>query len=248
MITFGLIGHPLCHSFSQAFFTEKFSREGIDARYLNFDIEQAPEVIDILKDDDTLAGFNVTIPHKVSIIRLLDFVSDGAKAIGAVNVVKVTRKNNQISLAGYNTDVIGFRNSLLPHLNKEITNALILGTGGASKAVSYALESLGIDAKFVSRTKKENTLTYSELDADIIHQHKLIVNTTPLGTWPDTESCPPIPYDAITANHICFDLVYNPPQTTFMSCAAQMGAKTINGLEMLHLQAEAAWHIWNAND
>lgn len=244
MITFGLVGHPLGHSFSQAFFTTKFKNEDIDAQYLNFDVDRLDEINGILESNSTLAGFNVTIPYKLEVMKMLDAVSSEAAAIGAVNVVKVSREGGKTTLAGFNTDVIGFRDSLKPYLRADIKKALVLGTGGASRAVTYALDSLGIKWESVSRSKDKGEFTYRDLDEAAVASHKLIVNTTPLGTWPDVVSYPPIPYDGISAEHVCFDLVYNPPMTEFLRRSAERGAVAVNGLGMLHGQAEAAWKIW----
>lgn len=244
MITFGLVGHPLGHSFSQAFFTAKFKNEDIDAQYLNFDIDRLDKIRTILESNPTLSGFNVTIPYKLEVMKMLDSVSPEAAAIGAVNVVKVSREGGKIKLAGFNTDFIGFRDSLKPYLRPDIRKALVLGTGGASRAVTHALDSLGIEWESVSRSKDKGSFTYRDLDEVTVASHKLIINTTPLGTWPDVISYPPIPYGGITAEHVCFDLVYNPSMTEFLRRAAERGATAVNGLGMLHGQAEAAWKIW----
>jgi len=267
MKRYGLLGHPLSHSFSAGYFSEKFAREGIDAVFDNFDvpvIEELPRLLDRLSD---LAGFNVTIPYKQAVIPFLDALDAEAAAMGAVNVVKVTRTpDGRRLLTGYNTDLIGFRESLRPLLDQlrarmaagsatvvqpvadgdqqGIIQALVLGTGGASKAVCFGLEQLGVPYVCVSRTPGPDRLTYEALTADLYQSHRLIVNTTPLGMSPKTETCPPLDYDRLGEGHLLFDLVYNPAMTRFLNEGAVRGALVKNGLEMLHLQAEAAWAIW----
>jgi len=246
MKLYGLIGFPLHHSFSRGYFTEKFSKEQLDDHaYLNFQIESVEKVIHVVKENPDLIGFNVTVPYKEKIIPFLDHISKDAIAVGAVNTVKVDRTGNKISLTGYNTDVNGFRTSLLGLLNPGTKNALILGTGGSSKAVSYVLRELGICYKMVSRKESRELLNYKDLDKKCMEEHLLIVNTTPLGTFPDSNSCPDIPYQYISSSHILFDLVYNPPETVFLREGRKRGAITKNGLEMLYLQAEKSWKIWN---
>ncbi len=246
MKTYGLIGYPLEHSFSQKYFTEKFEKEGINARYLNFPISSMDDFPELFTHHPYLAGLNVTIPYKEQVFRFLDEVDPVAEKIGAVNVIKITWDNLNYTLKGYNSDITGFKKSIFPLLTIDHKKALVLGTGGASKAVVAALEQLNIDFRFVSRTPKDdNTLTYEQLNADIISEHKLIINTTPLGMYPKTDSCPDIPYEALTQEHLLYDLVYNPEETLFLKKGKEKGAKTKNGLEMLHLQAEEAWRIWN---
>lgn len=243
---YGLIGYPLGHSFSRGFFTEKFLREGIDAMYSNYEIPSVDQLETILETNTHLVGFNVTIPHKESIIPLLSTMSDEAKAIGAVNVVKVTRDGNSVSLKGYNSDVVGFVNSIKPLLNTEIhRKALVLGTGGASKAVVYGLNGLGIETQLVSRSKLANTITYEELDAQVLKEYKVIVNCSPLGTFPKVEEAPAMPYDLVGTGHLLYDLVYNPAETEFLKRGKVKGATIKNGAEMLELQAIEAWRIWN---
>ncbi len=242
MKCFGLIGHLLGHSFSAGYFAEKFAAEGIEARYDNFDLDDIGEV-ETLR---SLTGFNVTIPYKQAIISYLDGMSDEARAIGAVNTVRV--ENGRFY--GYNTDVIGFRESLrdwLANDNAFVSKALVLGTGGASKAVCYALTQLGIAWQLVSRTSKENALTYADLRADAapFFGIGLIVNCTPLGTFPNVDVCPDIPYDLLTPAVRFYDLVYNPEETLFLRRGREQGCPVKNGLEMLHRQAEAAWKIWS---
>ena len=247
MTTYGLIGFPLGHSFSAAYFTRKFQEEEIAAEYNNYPMQSVDDVRTFVSDTPQLQGFNVTIPHKESVLPHLDELSIAAQQIGAVNVVKVERKNNRIRLLGYNTDFIGFRDSLRPLLTERVHKALVLGTGGASKAVTYALRSMDIEPQLVSRTRRKDILSYEDLDREIIKNHPLIVNCTPLGTFPNIEGAPPIPYEHLTAENILYDLVYNPSETRFMILGKQQGAVVKNGLEMLHLQAQAAWKIWNAD-
>ncbi|MCM1349554.1 MAG: shikimate dehydrogenase [Firmicutes bacterium] len=249
---FGLVGHPLGHSFSGKFFNEKFTREGIDACYLNFDIPLAtPLAIGIeqllREHSQNLKGFNVTIPYKEEIMPLLDNVDREAAAIGAVNVVNVIRSpfDNRLTMHGFNTDHIGFAKSILPFLGPLHKNALVLGSGGASKAVCYALRKLGIEPLIVSRTPASGQISYSELTPEIMESHKVIVNCTPLGTFPHVETCPKIPFELIGREHLCYDLVYNPAVTTFMQRVSERGACIINGAEMLRIQALEAWKIWN---
>lgn len=246
---YGLIGYPLGHSFSAKYFTEKFSMEHIENSYRLFPLSSINEFEKLLISQPTLEGLNVTIPYKEKVIPYLDTVSPDATAIGAVNVIKISHdKTGRIAhLSGYNTDWMGFSLSLIPLLTQNIRSALVLGTGGASKAVVYALEKLGISVQLVSRTKKEGCITYSEITKDIIASHLLIVNTTPLGTFPDIYTYPDIPYDYLTDKHLCYDLVYNPAVTEFLSKSMKYKAKVKNGLEMLHKQAELSWKIWNGH-
>lgn len=238
---FGIIGFPLVHSFSKKYFTERFAREGMDCQYLNFEIEDAAQVREIVKAHPALEGFNVTIPHKKSIIPLLDGISDEAAAIGAVNCVKVADGK----LTGYNTDVYGFERSLLQLIGDQRPPALVLGTGGASLAAGFVLKKLGIDFRFVSRSHGDERLTYDMLDDDIMALRRLIVNTTPLGTYPNVDTLPDIPYDRLMPGHYLFDMVYNPPLTRFLAEGRQRGAHTANGADMLVGQAEKSWEIWN---
>ncbi len=248
MDLYGLIGYPLGHSFSARFFEEKFRREGIDASYRNFELEEIGELMELLAEYPELRGFNVTIPYKQQIIPYLTTLSPQAQAIGAVNTVCVRHDadGNVVSLEGNNTDAPAFARTLAPLLPLNAISALILGTGGASKAVSAALDALGISYKFVSRTPSEGQLAYKDITEEVMLTYKLIVNTTPLGMSPKVDACPPIPYSLLTPEHICYDLVYNPEQTLFMSRAAEKGATVKNGLDMLHLQAILAWKIWQS--
>ena len=242
---YGLIGFPLGHSFSENFFNQKFEAELIDARYLNFEIPSLDQFKTIIADNKNLNGLNVTIPYKEKIIEFLDEIDDDAKNIGAVNVIKFIKgKNGEIKLKGYNSDVIGFCESIKPLIKPCHTHALILGTGGAAKAVISGLNRLGIETIYVSRIKSEGTLTYEELTPMIMDQYKIIVNATPLGMYPHVDTCPNIPYELLTSDHLCYDLTYNPDVTLFMKKSQEQGAIVKNGLEMLLLQAFAAWEIW----
>ena len=242
---FGLIGKNISYSFSKKYFTEKFQKLGLNSyKYSNYDIPEIEEFPFILyHKEDGFRGFNVTIPYKQSIIKYLDEVEGDAKEIGAVNTIKVTENNN---LVGYNTDVYGFQKSIEPLLQKHHKKALILGTGGASKAVAYALLKLGIKYEFVSRNVSDNGFLYSGLTKQIIEEHTVIINCTPLGTHPNIENSPNIPYQFITNKHLLFDLIYNPSETKFLQEGKKRGATIKNGLEMLELQAEKSWEIWNS--
>ncbi|WP_434084781.1 shikimate dehydrogenase family protein [Leeuwenhoekiella parthenopeia] len=243
MLKFGLIGKNIEYSFSRKYFSEKFEKNDIDASYVNFDCQSLQDVRTVLqqKDEDHL-GYNVTIPYKQAIIPYLDEMNKHASAIGAVNVIK--RLNNG-RLKGYNTDYIGFRKSLKPFLDKQNHKcALILGTGGASKAVAYTLELEDISFKYVSRNPKKGQLAYEDLTPAMINKYTLIINTTPLGTFPNVTECPKISYRQISSKHLLYDLVYNPEETQFLKNGKAQGAMTTNGYNMLRLQAEAAWRIW----
>ena len=245
MRKFGLIGHPLTHSFSKKYFTEKFEKEGIeDCSYELYDIPNAKDLEDILRKNPEIEGINVTIPHKQNVIGLMDDLDKACEEIGAVNCIHI----HDGIRTGYNTDYIGFKNSLLQWLGSAKPKALILGTGGASKAVKQALKDLGLEFISVSRSEKENQITYADLaaDAEIMNTHKLIINTTPLGTYPTVEGMPSIPLEQLTSNHFVYDLVYNPAETALMKACMEKGGKSKNGYEMLVLQAEAAWEIWNS--
>lgn len=248
MDTYGLIGFPLKHSFSSKFFTEKFAKENIDAEYLNFEIEDILQVREVVIFNQHLRGFNVTIPYKEQIIPFLDEITPEAQKVGAVNTVKVERTYANMyfyRLVGYNTDYIGFKTSIQPLIQPGIhEKALILGTGGASKAVRQALEDMDIGWRYVSRTPAENRLTYDELSPEILSEYKIVVNTSPVGTFPDIRESPDIPYELLTPRHLLYDLVYNPSETLFLKKGRQQGATVKNGAEMLELQALAAWEIW----
>lgn len=245
MRQFGLIGFPLGHSFSKKYFSEKFQNENIDARYDLYELSNISEFPN-LRNSIKLSGLNVTIPYKEQIIPLLDKLDDTATSIGAVNVIRFDYDNNgKATLTGFNTDAIGFENSLKPFLKPHHKKALILGTGGASKAILYTLQQLGIECSYVSRSTREGQLTYSDLNEEILNDNLLIVNATPLGTFPKTDACPDIPYQFLTDKHLLFDVVYNPAETLFMKKGRDAGATVLNGEEMLIGQAIAAWEIWN---
>lgn len=233
------------HSFSQHFFTNKFSVEGIKARYEKFEIPDISEFEQIIRSNPSLQGLNVTIPYKEKVIAYLDELSPEAEAIGAVNVIKFVRADGELKLIGCNSDVIGFKDSIQPLLRDCHKKALILGTGGASKAVRKGLEDLGVESVSVSRTAKNGVLSYKDLDEKIMSEFKLIVNTTPLGTFPETDAAADIPYHLLTDKHLLYDLVYNPAETKFLKQGKEHGAMVRNGYEMLELQALAAWDMWN---
>lgn len=242
-LKYGLVGRANSYSFSRSFFAEKFKTENLPHTYVNFDLQTITELADILKTTPNLKGLNVTIPYKEEVIPTLNNLNKKARKIGAVNTIKIT---NNKKTKGYNTDYYGFKNSIKPHLKQHHKKALILGTGGASKAVAYALKKLKIEFEYVSRSKKEGVkFLYSDLTKDLITQYTIIINCTPIGTFPNVDKCPDIPYNGITEHHILYDLIYNPIQTKFLSYGANKKATTINGLEMLKLQAEKSWQIWN---
>ena len=244
MKLFGLVGHPLVHSFSRDYFTNKFKTEQIDCAYANFDIEDIYQVKSIVNEHSNLCGFNVTFPYKQQIISLLDKINPIAKKVGAVNTIKIVKGK----LIGFNTDIIGFEALIdLAINNRKINHALILGSGGASKAATYVLNNKQIDYSIVSRTDNGD-LTYNQIDEQTLKLNELIINATPLGMFPKVESYPNIPYKYLNNNHICIDMVYNPAETMFMRLSKQQGSKTFNGLTMLIEQAEAAWKIWNTTD
>ena len=243
MRKFGLIGYPLGHSFSGKYFRDKFQRECItDCEYVNFELAAISALPGILKDPN-LSGLNVTIPYKESVIPFLHKKDPVVVAIGACNCVRI----KEGILTGYNTDVLGFEESLSPKLTERDNRALILGTGGSSKAIAWVLKKRGITFKFVTRNKTgvENQLSYEDLDRVLIGTYPLIINTTPLGMFPDTGLCPPIPYEGVGSSHYFFDLVYNPAKTLFLEKGEVAGARIKNGADMLAIQAEASWEIWN---
>jgi shikimate dehydrogenase len=245
MDKYGLIGYPLGHSFSIGYFNEKFEDEGIDARYINFEIPTIEHLREVLDSTPDLKGLNVTIPYKEKVIEYLDSVSPEARAIGAVNVIRVTHKGKKTLLKGFNSDVIGFTQSIEPMLEKCHKKALILGTGGASKAIDYGLRSLGLETVFVSRYERPGTVQYDKLKPEDVKEYNVIVNCTPLGMYPKTEECPLLPYEAMDSNNLLYDLIYNPDETMFMKMGKKYGATVKNGLEMLLLQAFASWEFWN---
>lgn len=255
MLQYGLIGHPLGHSFSASFFSEKFKREGISARYDNFDLPTVDDLRSFVEDHPDLVGFNVTIPHKQAVIAHLDTLSSEAQTIGAVNVVRVERKTDgKILLHGFNSDFIGFTDSLRPLLRPHHRRAFVLGTGGASRAVVYGLHRLGISPTCVTRTRHADTMSLGGVSVPVVEYAELlpahfasvhlIVNCSPLGMHPREAEAPALPYEALTDRHLLYDLIYNPLETRFLALGRMQGATIKNGLEMLHLQALAAWKIW----
>ena len=248
MDKYGLIGYPLGHSFSVNYFNQKFADEGINAKYINFEIPDVEQIIEVVSAHPELRGLNVTIPYKERIIEFLDQLSPEARAIGAVNVIRVTHDGGKIHMKGFNSDVIGFTQSIEPMLESYHKKALVLGTGGASKAVCYGLKSLGIEPVCVSRYERPNTICYCNITPEVVHEYNVIVNCTPLGMFPRTNECPQLPYEALDERNILYDLVYNPDTTLFMKRGAEHGAQVKNGLEMLLLQAFASWEMWNGKD
>ncbi|MDF1574401.1 MAG: shikimate dehydrogenase [Bacteroidales bacterium] len=245
MRRYGLIGYPLGHSFSASYFREKFHQEGIDADYRNFPLEQLADFKELLHREPGLSGLNVTVPYKQEIIPFLDTLSPTSESVRAVNTISFRKNRGGMELIGDNTDVTGFRQSLEEYLKPHHTRALVLGTGGSSKAVIYVLEQLGIGCTLVSRTSGKACITYRELDEERVAATPLIVNTTPLGMHPGPETYPDIPYRALSPEHLLFDLVYNPARTLFLIKGEKQGARIVNGHQMLIFQAEASWKIWN---
>lgn len=246
MDKYGLIGYPLGHSFSISYFNQRFQDEGIDAVYENYEIPNIDALPEVLGSNPELKGLNVTIPYKEKVIPFLDSIAPEARAIGAVNVIRVTHRGNKTELKGYNSDVIGFTKSIEPMLDKKWhQKALILGTGGASKAIDYGLRSLGLETVFVSRYERPNTIQYQSVTPEVVKEYNVIVNCTPLGMYPKTEVCPDLPYEAMDSHTILYDLIYNPDETLFMKRGAEYGANVKNGLEMLLLQAFASWEFWH---
>ena len=244
---FGIIGYPLGQSASPAFFNKKFATEGINAEYIPFEIESIEQLPAILEKHPQLCGFNVTIPYKLQVMDYLEGMSDAAQGVQAVNVVKVLRDaDGKPHLRGYNSDIIGFSRSLEPLTKGKHNKALILGTGGVSKAVAYSLKQMGIEYIFVSRKASDTAIAYEQLTADIMSSHTLIINCTPLGmVGHGVDQCPPIPYELLNSSHLLYDIVYNPENTLFLQKGAAMGAATKSGYEMWYLQALASWEIWN---
>ncbi len=248
MDKYGLIGYPLGHSFSIGYFNERFENENIDAEYINFEIPTIDDLPEVLASNPQLKGLNVTIPYKEKVLPFLDSVSPEARAIGAVNVIRVTHKGNKVTLKGFNSDVIGFTKSIEPMLEKHHKKALILGTGGASKAINYGLKSLGLETVFVSRYERPGTIQYESITPEVVKEYNVIVNCTPLGMYPQSDVCPKLPYEALDSHNILYDLIYNPDQTLFMKNGLAHGAQVKNGLEMLLLQAFASWEFWNGKE
>ncbi len=239
---YGLIGKNLSHSFSQEFFNNKFNKEGLsNCRYDNYELSVASDLSDFLENTDCV-GLNVTLPYKEDVIACLDQLDDNAEKIGAVNTILIKEGIKK----GYNTDYLGFQRSLKHQMDNRKVKALILGTGGSSKAVSYALELMNIPYQFVSRSNSNKTIGYSDMDKKCMEEHPLIINCTPIGMWPNTEDTPPIPFKFLNENHLVFDLIYNPEKTRLLELAELKGAAIVNGLEMLEIQAEESWKIWNS--
>ncbi len=246
MDKYGLIGYPLGHSFSISYFNQKFQDENIDAVYENYEIPSIDELPEVLSSNPELKGINVTIPYKEKVLPFLDSISPEARAIGAVNVIRVSHKGNKTILKGYNSDVIGFTKSIEPMLDKKLhQKALILGTGGASKAIDYGLRNLGLETVFVSRYERPGTIQYKNVTPEVVKEYNVIINCTPLGMYPKTEVCPELPYEAMDSHTILYDLIYNPDETLFMKRGAEYGANVKNGLEMLLLQAFSSWEFWH---
>lgn len=241
---YGLIGYPLRHSFSIDYFNHKFHAEDINAEYVNFEIEDIGDLMEIIAEEPRLNGLNVTSPYKEQVLPYMNHLDESAEVVGAVNVIKFVRQDKGLELHGYNSDVMGFLRSVLPLINEERKQAMILGTGGAAKAVAHALRQLGVEVSFVSRQKTAHTLVYEEITKNMVHANKLIINATPLGKFPDVDKCPDFPYKFLTKEHLCYDLVYNPDETLFMKKSLQAGAQVKNGLEMLLLQAFESYSIW----
>jgi shikimate dehydrogenase len=246
MRKFGLIGYPLDHSFSKKYFSEKFLNENItDCCYENYPLSNLSLFQKLIAEEPELSGLNVTIPYKSEIIRFLDVIESEANEIGAVNVLKIKRFDKQTKLYGYNSDVTGIRDSILPHITGRVRNAIVFGTGGSSRAVCHVLNKFGLNVTLISRNKKPGVLDYSDINSGLICDTDLIINTTPLGMFPNILSKPEINYSLLTRKHILFDLVYNPELTLFLKMGKEQGCQVINGIKMLHSQAERAWEIWN---
>jgi len=248
MRKFGLIGKLLDHSWSKEYFHQKFIRENFsDCVYENFQLDDLENLRELILSDHELCGLNVTIPYKLEIMDYVDITDPVAEAVQAVNCIKITRNGNIINLTGYNTDTIAFRESLKPLLRKENRKALVLGTGGSSRAVCHALKDLHIEYTLVSRKEKAGAMTHAELDRRFITDHEIIINATPVGMFPNNDQYPLLPYQYITSQHLLYDLTYNPEETLFLKKGRETGAQVKNGLEMLHLQAELSWEIWNSS-
>ncbi len=244
---FGLIGKPLGHSKSEQLFKTRFSREHISADYRNFELDSIEELPDVISANPSLCGFNVTIPYKEAVIPYLDELDESARAVGAVNTVKVIRNGESVRLVGYNTDCIGFIESIKEYVGDR-KKALILGTGGVSKAVRHAFDLLGIESRYVSRNSSFDVLGYYELSPSILDEYAIIVNCTPVGMHPNNDQCPDIPYSFLSTEHLVYDVIYNPQETLFMKKSREYGATAIGGEKMFELQAAASWNIWNGQD
>ncbi len=248
MDKYGLIGYPLGHSFSIGYFNEKFQNEGTDATYENFEIASIDEFPEVIDTNPELRGLNVTIPYKEKVISYLDTLSPEARAIGAVNVIKVVHKGKKVVLKGYNSDVIGFTRSIEPLLERYHKKALILGTGGAAKAIGYGLKALGLETVMVSRFERPGAIRYEQVTPEVIKEYNVVVNCTPTGMYPHADECPALPYEAMDSHTLLYDLIYNPDETLFMKRGKAHGATVKNGLEMLLLQAFASWEFWNGKE
>lgn len=246
MNRYGIIGYPLTHSFSKKYFIRKFQSQQIHAEFVNFEIFDIQKFPEMIRNTENLKGLSVTIPFKEKIIPFLDEIEALAEKLGAVNSIQITRKAGKVKLKGFNTDLYGFCKSLKDFIGEAKPKALILGTGGAAKAVAGGLSELGIEYKFVSRKATAQQLSYSQITKETMEHFRLIVNCSPVGTYPNQDECPNIPYQHLNSQHFLYDLVYNPPETAFLKKGASQGSKTINGIKMLHLQAEQSWKIWNA--
>ncbi len=245
MDKYGLIGYPLGHSFSIGYFNEKFQNENIDAVYENFEISSLDSLEEVIATNPELKGLNVTIPYKERVMSYLDSITPEARAIGAVNVIRVTHKGNKTILKGYNSDVIGFTRSIEPMLETFHKKALVLGTGGAAKAITFGLRSLGLETVYVSRFERPDTIQYDKITPETVQEYNVIVNCTPVGMYPQADQCPQLPYEAMDSHNLLYDLIYNPDETLFMQKGAAQGATVKNGLEMLLLQAFVSWEFWH---
>lgn len=248
MDKYGLIGYPLGHSFSIGYFNEKFQNEGTDATYENFEIASIDEFPEVIDTNPELRGLNVTIPYKEKVISYLDTLSPEARAIGAVNVIKVVHKGKKVMLKGFNSDVIGFTRSIEPLLERYHKKALILGTGGAAKAIDFGLKALGLETVMVSRFERPGAIRYEQVTQEVIKEYNVVVNCTPTGMYPHSDECPALPYEAMDSHTLLYDLIYNPDETLFMKRGKARGATVKNGLEMLLLQAFASWEFWNGKE
>ncbi|PTQ99825.1 shikimate dehydrogenase [Mucilaginibacter yixingensis] len=259
---YGLIGFPLSHSFSKKYFTEKFEKEGVtDHQYDLFELQNLSDFPDLLRAQADLCGLNVTVPHKIGVLHYMDWLSEEAKAIGAVNCIRITAespleaafsgevgiKGHNFRLEGFNTDVYGFEHSLKPHLTHHHKKALLLGDGGAARAVKYVLDKLEIEYQVVTRRPAPGNILFSDLTTEMMDEYLVVINTTPVGTYPKVDECPPIPYEFITDRHLLYDLIYNPEETLFLQKGKEKGATIKNGFEMLVLQAERSWQIWQSH-
>lgn len=244
---FGLIGYPLTHSISEQYFAEKFKNKNIlNVKYKLFAIHDIKLVKNIINDNPNLCGLNVTFPYKESILKYVDEIERDAQLIGAGNLIKIIRKDKKIKLTAYNTDAYGFKKAISPFIKPHHKKALIIGKGGAAKAAKYVLTQLGIGTSFVSRNPQiSNQISYSQIDRFIVNEHKILINASPIGMFPNTNEIPDIPYNLLTKEHLVFDMIYNPPETRFLKIAKEQGATTINGLSMFHNQADRSWEIWN---